>query len=84
MPEGFKGGQIEVWPNKEEYTEYTKASLSPVENMMVEFRGDAFHKVKGFTSHNNEERISLVFEQYQIDDEFYPYTIEYCINTECM
>ncbi|GMH38548.1 hypothetical protein BSKO_06432 [Bryopsis sp. KO-2023] len=83
LPEGIEGGEVEVWPFESENSETGKAVVTPAENAMVEFRGDAYHRVRAFRSPSGKPRLSLVFEQYKIHPWLYPRTIPFCENTQC-
>ncbi|CAD7697509.1 unnamed protein product [Ostreobium quekettii] len=84
LPDRMEGGQLEVWPMEFEDSEYGKAVIHPLENMMVEFRGDAGHRVRGFRSPSGGKRVSLVLEQYRIPRSSYGNTVDFCQGQECM
>lgn len=83
IPDGVKGGELDVWPFGNDDVEDGKVVVRPAENLMVAFRGDAYHKVRGFQSPSKDSRISLVFEQYHIPESMYYQTVPYCENREC-
>lgn len=83
IPEGLEGGALEVWPYENQTSELGKAIVSPAENLMAEFRGDAFHRVGPMKLKGGKPRVGLVFEQYKITPEFYPYTTKFCLGDEC-
>lgn len=83
LPKGMQGGELEAWNMKYEEAASGKAVVTPMENTMVEFRGDAYHRVRGFSSQSRTPRISLVFEQYRISPDEYSKTIAYCENQQC-
>ena len=45
--------------------------------MLVNFRGDAFHQVRSYKTRSGSERVSLVLEQYVIDDDAYGKTMRF-------
>ena len=53
------------------------ATVAPEPNMHVTFRGDAKHAVLGFASASGQSRVSLVLEQYRVDERLYPLTLEF-------
>lgn len=83
IPPNLRGGELEVWPWESDSTELNKVIVFPEENAMVEFRGDACHRVRGFRSGNGLPRISLVVEQYRVPTDLYKYTNVYCFGHEC-
>lgn len=42
--------------------------VTPIENMLVEYRGDSWHQVQGYSTETSEKRISLVLEQFKLSD----------------
>ena len=52
-------------------------SVAPKENLLVTFRGDAFHQVRSYRTKTGSERVSLVLEQYKIDEDVYPKTVKF-------
>jgi hypothetical protein len=74
VPEDMEGGQLELFSygdgNLPENAEPNDA-VEPKENLMVTFRGDAFHRVRSYRTRSARERVSLVVEQYYIGDEHY-------------
>ena len=48
---------------------YPQEVITPEENMMISFRGDACHKVESFYTATDKTRVSLVVEQYKINAE---------------
>lgn len=83
VPSNMEGGELEVWPWEHAFDELNKAVVTPVENTMVEFRGDAYHKVKGFSSPSKGHRIGIVLEQYRVPDIFYDKTVPFCFGNDC-
>lgn len=84
VPVGVKGGDLEVWAiGTDRAPENGKVVVKPAENLMVTFRGDAVHQVRGFKSPGKDQRISLVLEQYKLPDNLYHQTVPYCENEEC-
>ncbi|CAD7702319.1 unnamed protein product [Ostreobium quekettii] len=83
VPQKLRGGELEVWPYEHDNTELDKAIITPAENTMVEFRGDACHRVRGFWSPSGARRISIVVEQYRIPEKLYKHTREFCFSSEC-
>ena len=80
VPEDMEGGQLELFsygngvvpPNAE-----PNDAVEPKENLMVTFRGDAFHRVRSYRTRSARERVSLVLEQYYIGDEHYAKTMAF-------
>lgn len=83
VPEGIEGGNLEVWPFERGSTELDKTVVSPGENLMAEFRGDAFHKVGQMKLPDGKQRVGIVFEQYKIMENFYSYLIPFCVGDDC-
>lgn len=52
-------------------------SITPKLNFHAEFRGDSYHRVRGYATDTSVLRISLVLEQYLLDDENEKYLVEY-------
>jgi len=50
-------------------------TVMPVENTMVQFRGDAFHGVETYKAQGN--RVSLVLEQYKIPRAYQEYLVKF-------
>jgi hypothetical protein len=79
VPSDMEGGTLEVFDYSREYenpsiwesNSTANAVVTPKENLMVTFRGDAFHRVRSYRTQSSSERISLVLEQYYIADEHY-------------
>ncbi|GMH44076.1 hypothetical protein BSKO_12010 [Bryopsis sp. KO-2023] len=84
-PRDMLGGELVVWPGvtAEKVLRKKPAVVWPVKNVLVKFRGDSEHKVRGFASVFGEKRISLVIEQYCIPKKKYQLTVEYCVNETC-
>lgn len=82
-PEGMEGGKLEVWPFEMGDTENTKSVVNPAENLMAEFRGDAFHRVGKIKLPDGKSRVGIVFEQYKISPKFYKYLIPFCVGDDC-
>lgn len=83
LPPGMEGGELEAWNLKYDDDAFGRAVVRPTENTMVEFRGDSYHRVLGFSSPSGANRISLVFEQYRVSPEVYSRTVTYCENQQC-
>ncbi|CAD7702320.1 unnamed protein product [Ostreobium quekettii] len=83
VPEDIEGGQLEVWPYQYTDRETYKTVIQPRENSMVEFRGDACHRVRNFQSPSGQARMSLVVEQYIVPPGLYASTAEFCFANEC-
>lgn len=75
VPEDMEGGQLEVLGPDDQDLE--PASVEPRENRMARFRGDSLHQVRGYHTNTKDLRVSLVLEQYHVDDEFLDNVIEY-------
>lgn len=91
VPSDMRGGDLELYGNGKtgsgakaftstdikEVDLHDPDLVTPIENMLVEFRGDSWHKVQGFSTETSERRISFVLEQYKLtkNDEkyFLPY-----------
>lgn len=84
IPEGLEGGNLEVWPFERGDTELDKTVVRPGENLMAEFRGDAFHRIGKMKLPLGKPRIGIVFEQYKISPKFYPYLIPFCVGDDCV
>lgn len=83
IPEGLEGGELQVWPFERGDTELDKTIVRPTENLMAEFRGDAFHRVGRMKLPDGKPRVGIVFEQYKITPDHYPYLIPFCAGEEC-
>lgn len=74
VPEDMIGGQLEAWPydiSPEDIAKGPHARVTPQENRMAFFRGDAQHQVRSYnTSSRNVLRGSLVLEQYNIPEDY--------------
>lgn len=83
VPKRMHGGRLELfhryrsksWTNP--LNDHADASLTPAENMLVKFRGDAWHAIEEMQSADGQPRVSLVLEQYRIPAEAYPETITF-------
>ena len=80
VPEDMEGGQLELFsygngtvPTNAEPND----AVEPKENLVVTFRGDAFHRVRSYRTRSARERVSLVLEQYYIGDEHYAKTMAF-------
>ena len=80
VPEDMEGGQLELFsygngtvPTNAEPND----AVEPKENLVVTFRGDAFHRVRSYRTRSARERVSLVLEQYYIGDEHYAKTMTF-------
>ena len=87
VPPDMQGGELELFqythpewgsgrepPTEGEWVRNPDDVVKPKQNTHVAFRGDAWHRVRGFTNSKAKEvpRISLVVEQYKIDELYYP------------
>lgn len=80
VPSDMEGGNLELFPYGDGYPDTgapPEESVAPKENLLVTFRGDAFHQVRSYRTKTGSERISLVLEQYKIDEDMYPKTIKF-------
>ena len=80
VPNDMRGGALEVFPYGDGDPRLGATPdevIAPKENTLVTFRGDAFHQVKSYSTRTGRERVSLVLEQYKIDDEMYPKTLRF-------
>lgn len=89
VPSDMKGGDLELF-GPGETASFEKDSdteelgrpdlrdselVTPIENMLVEFRGDSWHQVQGYSTETSEKRISLVLEQFKLpahDEQYFP------------
>jgi hypothetical protein len=80
VPNDMVGGELELFPYGDGYPDTGAApekKIRPKENMLVNFRGDAFHQVRSYKTRSGSERVSLVLEQYVIDDDAYGKTMRF-------
>lgn len=84
VPEDMKGGELELlgdretaFPNEEENEPKAIEAIAPTHNLHAEFRGDSFHRVRGYATDTSTLRISLVLEQYKLEEEDAQYLIPY-------
>jgi hypothetical protein len=80
VPNDMVGGELELFPYGDGYPDTgaaPEAKIRPKENMLVNFRGDAFHQVRSYKTRSGSERVSLVLEQYIIDDDAYGKTMRF-------
>ena len=80
VPEDMRGGELELFPYGDgdpRLGETPQETIVPKENTLVTFRGDAFHQVKSYSTRTGRERVSLVLEQYLIDEDAYPKTMRF-------
>ena len=80
VPEDMVGGELEMFPYGTGYPEFEAApgkKVTPKENTLVTFRGDAFHQVRSYKTKTGSERVSLVLEQYKINEDMYGKTVRY-------
>jgi hypothetical protein len=84
VPEDMDGGELHLF----EYGAGERAegieddhtpdrAVTPKENLLVTFRGDAYHRVRSYRTRSKRERVSIVVEQYFIDDAHVPRTIRF-------
>ena len=78
------GGELELWKYgngdlKRKDLKTPDQKVTPTMNTMVAFRGDSFHQVKSYHTKENSgtKRLSLVLEQYKIDESYYGNTVEW-------
>lgn len=83
IPNSMEGGALEVWPFSERHEELGKAIVRPTSNLMVEFRGDAYHRVGSMKLQGEQPRTGIVLEQYKVPEAYYPYTLPFCAGDEC-
>ena len=80
VPPDMRGGELELFPYNDGdpvLGAFPEKVITPKENTLVTFRGDAFHQVKSYSTRTGKERVSLVLEQYKIDDVRYGKTIRF-------
>ena len=82
IAEDMVGGELELWRYgkgdlKKLDLKSPHARVTPKENTMVAFRGDSFHQVRAFRTNTRKRRLSLVLEQYKINEKHYDNTIEW-------
>jgi hypothetical protein len=81
VPEDMQGGQLEILGDRE--TAYKKTvevdgeeqpvqpdaieTIVPKHNLHAEFRGDSYHRVRGYATDTSTLRVSLVLEQYKLN-----------------
>jgi hypothetical protein len=62
VPDDLSGGALEIFNRSG-----VVAAITPREGLLVQFRGDLVHGIA--SGKTNSERISLVLEEYQLDDD---------------
>ena len=68
LPKKFKGGSIMI-NNFRNYNFYCpKAKIQPKVGKYIKFKGDSSHIVNNIESDEDDYRISIIFEQYIVDD----------------
>jgi hypothetical protein len=82
VPSDLVGGELELFMGSSLTEESVAdvepgAKLVPRENRLVIFRGDAYHRVKPFSSLEGGRRISIVLEAYKIPPNHYESTTRY-------
>ena len=80
VPSDMEGGELEVYEYGTGHPDVSKdpdEKVRPKENMMVTFRGDAYHQVRSYRTKSGAERVSLVLEQYKIGRAAYGKTMRY-------
>lgn len=80
VPPDMEGGELELYeygPGQPDLNHPPGDKIVPKENMLITFRGDAFHQVRSYRTKSGAERVSLVLEQYKINDASYGKTIRY-------
>jgi hypothetical protein len=80
VPSDMEGGELEVFEYGDGYPNTKRGPdkrVTPKENTLINFRGDAFHQVRSYRTKSGSERVALVLEQYKINDEYYPFTIRF-------
>lgn len=86
VPSDMTGGQLELLGDGETaYSDTNKnlteipplESIAPKLNLHAEFRGDSFHRVRGYATETSTLRVSLVLEQYLLDADDEQYLVEY-------
>lgn len=79
----MQGGQLELIGNLTKYSETGSDEPPPIEsifpkhNLHAEFRGDTYHRVRGYSTETSTLRISLVLEQYLLDADNEQYLVDY-------
>lgn len=75
VPAQMEGGDLELFAYNDGVTPATERQpdqvVQPEENTHVCFRGDAYHQVRAFKSGGKGARVSLVVEQYIVDEDYY-------------
>jgi hypothetical protein len=81
VPSDMKGGALELLgsaPGEDiDGGDTVLQRIDPVENRMVEFRGDSFHQVRGYSTQTKDLRVSLVLEQYRVGPAYQGRVAEY-------
>lgn len=83
VPPDMQGGQLELLGNMTTYSDADGVepppidSVFPVHNLHAEFRGDSYHRVRGYATETSILRVSLVLEQYLLDADDEKYLVEY-------
>ena len=91
VPQPMLGGELLLWhpsdpPGVEERGQIPPAaeSVVPSANLQVSFRGDARHAVLGYSLPTRgvdgaagRRRVSLVLEQYTVEERHYPLTVQF-------
>jgi hypothetical protein len=67
------GGRLNIWPIGADDDELAESlTVTPAENKVLRFRGDALHQVlKHQSPHLKQSRVSLVVEQYVVPERYY-------------
>lgn len=78
VPDDMTGGELRIRGNETIFDEdKILDSIKPHENTMAAFRGDSYHEVNGYDTQTDKVRLSLVLEQYKVDDRYVDYLTEY-------
>ncbi len=67
VPNDMRGGDLHVFPFEHDFPQDNEdpvERVTPRENRMVAFKGNAFHRVEQYQTATNTLRVSLVLEQY--------------------
>ncbi len=68
VPKNFKGGSLKVNNFRNHNFYCPKAKINPVTGKYIKMRGDSNHLVENIQSNEDSYRISIIFEQYTIDE----------------
>eukprot|EP00123_Amoebidium_parasiticum_P020538 comp5199_c0_seq1/m.1240 comp5199_c0_seq1/g.1240 ORF comp5199_c0_seq1/g.1240 comp5199_c0_seq1/m.1240 type:complete len:314 (-) comp5199_c0_seq1:355-1296(-) len=80
VPDDMVGGKLELWSYTGLPFFEPEQRVTPQTNTLVEFRGDALHRVQPFASAKGGARVSLVMEQYFLNQEDYSRSVFLMLN----